>query len=289
MEANMAPEHNEAIGRSPEANTFAPEGLNLFEAADVGDAFERVWDGKATASLVGGALTKTYCNEVYQRFIASPARANRADGVPGDVVGATQYGKTAEEYMSLADPSSTAVKAIMGGPGSELQNLLRGLAKRMARRGVLMRPLIFDGEPAPMARFARWTTILSDGRWLLRPHEDWAQTRGYGEWEIDRVERIFAINFYVRSKPGSGQLVVTGWRPTDSDRASRGLEVSGYPYPDEDLLHRPHLTLPVGTGDIAIIDGSHLHGVLIGDGDIAERLIANLFVGRLGDSAVFWA
>lgn len=289
MDANLAYHFQDPPTSAGNVIADTRSCLALQEMSDVCEAFEQIWDGDATASLVPRALGEDYCSEVFDRFIASPARIGRVDGVPGDEVGATQYGKSPQDYMALADHSSAAVKTIMGGPGSELQVTLRNLAKRLASRGVLMRPLIFEGEAAPMARFARWTTTKADGRWLLRPHEDWEQTRGYRDWEISGIDKVIAINAYIRSRPGSGQLVVTSWKPSDEDRNSRGLQGTGYPYPDEDLLHRPFVTLPVATGDIAIIDGAHLHGVLIGEGDVEQRLIANLFLGRLGDTAVFWA
>lgn len=289
MDANLAHKPEAGGNHVAELSRTTANRLAVDETPDVLAAFDGVWDDKSAAGLARGALPAAYCDEVYERFVASPARASRADGVPGDVVGATQYAKTPDEYMALAHQSSAAVRQIMGGEGSLLQVLFRGLAKRLAQRGVLMRPLIFEGEPAPPARFARWTAPTADGRWLLRPHDDWEQTRGYREWEITGIDKLIAVNVYLRSNSGSGQLVVSGWRPSDEDRANRGLQGSGYPYPDDDLLHRPFVTLPVSTGDVAIIDGSHLHGVLIGDGHVEERLIANLFVGRLGNSAVYWA
>lgn len=257
---------------------------------DVADAFIRVFEGNVANTLTPGGVSQRYCEEVRQRFEHSSARKERRDGVPGYEVGATQFDKTAEEYMSSVDTTGDAIRQILGGHQGEVAQLMRNIGKRLAARGIFLRPLIHLGEPAPIGRLVRWSADAGEAKWLLRPHEDKTQTAGYPTWELSNVDHIVAINIYLSSKAGSGQLAVTGWRPSDDDRRDRGIEKSGYPYPDADLLQRPHLVLPVATGDVCCIDGAAVHAVLIGEGKTADRLFANIFVGRIGrNTAVYWA
>jgi len=263
--------------------------LILDEQSDPVEAFWTVWTKQASNTLTKGGLSHNYCMEVQDRFENSSARIARHDGVPGDEIGATQFGKLPVAYMAKAAQTREEVYRVLGDWDGEIPQLMRRLAQRLDRGGFNLRPLTHDGEPASRARLVRWTTDADAKRWLLRPHDDLAQTRGYENWELSRVERVIALNFYLNSVAGSGQLAVTAWRPTDEDRRVRGLEKSGYPYEDDDLLTRPHIILPVSTSDICFIDGATLHGVLIGEGRVASRLIANLFVGQIGKTAIYWA
>ncbi|OHB26228.1 MAG: hypothetical protein A2790_19865 [Phenylobacterium sp. RIFCSPHIGHO2_01_FULL_69_31] len=265
------------------------EDLRLTQSNQPTTAFFDVWDGRTRASLAPRSFEPDYCNEVRAAFALSDARISRVDGVPGDEIGATQYGKSPEDYMRQASEAAGPLQKILGGRDGAFFGLMRDLGRGFRDRGMTFRPLVYDGETAPMARLINWSADRSNQRWLLSPHDDLAQTKGYPDWEISKVEQVVAVNVYFSSRPGSGQLVVSGWQPTDEERRDRGVERSGYPYDEQEILHRPHIVLPVATGDVAVIDGSYAHGVLIGDGQIADRLIGNFFVGRCGDTALCWA
>lgn len=263
--------------------------LSLSVGPDFTEQVLKVWGREAEIALVPGCLPAAYCDDCADRFAASQQRIERRDGVPGDVVGVDQYGKTPADYTRATTETGGEVYRVLGGYEGLIPAVMRNLAAEFAKRGILMRRLNHHGEPSAIARLVRWLANAESNGWLLKPHEDRSQTRGYGDWEISCISRIIAVNFYLRATQGSGQLLVAGWVPGEEDRRERGVEHTGYPYPSADLLHRPHLVLPIATGDIAIVDGEHLHGVIIGDGAVSGRLIANLFIGRIGNTAVVWS
>ena len=261
--------------------------LSVSAQNDVVSAFKMVWDGKTTVGLAKGSMSQDYCAQTGSRFESSHLRVSRRDGVLGDEIGATAYGKPAWEYMAKAEELRCELMDVAGGRNGEIPRFMRAIARALALDGVTLRPLMYEGETATFVRFARWTADVDTKRWLLRPHDDVAQTRGQ-HWEVSKVTRLVAINAYLSSVAGSGQLAVADWRPTSQERKERGLERTGYPYPEADLLHRTHVILPVTTGDVAVVDGSALHGVLVGEGRVSDRLIGNVFVGRIGNDAVYW-
>jgi hypothetical protein len=248
-----------------------------------------VWLGETQAVLVKQGLSKEYCQTVVEGFKTSEIRRDRRDGVPGQEIGATQYGKSGADYSRQAAVVNPELAKIFGGYDNPLAMEMRRLGAAFRDIGVHLRPLTYNGEAAASARLAMWMADMKDARWLLKPHDDMAQVRGYQDWEISRLDRVIAINIYVSAIAGSGQLVLTGWKPTDEDRRERGVEKSGYPYAESEVLHRPHMVMPVETGDIAIIDGSFAHGVLVGEGATNDRLLANFFIGKAGNTAVYWA
>lgn len=265
------------------------EHLRLDLVTDLTSAVLTVWDRASPIALAHKGLPEDYCENVAVAFEASTARTARRDGVPGFEIGATQYGKSGADYTRQAARVNPELHRILGGYDGIILQQLRALALAFAARGIQFRPLVYRGEIAAIMRFAQWRADVESARWLLRPHDDMAQVRGYADWEISNLEMVIAVNIYLRSVPGSGQLIVSGWKPTENDRRARGVEKSGYPYAEGEVLHRPHVIIPVAPGDIAVIDGGYAHGVLVGDGATNDRLLANLFIGKVGDTAVYWA
>ena len=209
--------------------------------------------------------------------------------MPGYEVGSTQYGKTGLQYMAEASTTHAEMKNIYGGYGGEIPVILRQIANRVDSVGMTMRPAIYQGEPAPQGRAIVWQKSVGEDAYLLKPHDDFEQTQQYDDWEIGNVQKVIALNFYVCSSPTSGQLMVTNWRPTDLERRSRGLKETGYPYSDEDFRHRPHTVFPLHSGTAAVIDGSLVHAVAVGDGDIEGRMMINIFFGVIGNTLIYWA
>lgn len=255
------------------------------------EGFLSVFDGEATAAYDAEALSLAYCRRVQDDFANSSSRHVRKDGVPGDEIGATQYGKQPAEYMRQASATRGVIETLLGGYEGEIPALLRAIATAVTERGWRVRPTVYQGEPAPTIRLVRWLKAASQSRFVLRPHDDFAQTRGYADWEISETKRVIAINFYLSGVAESGQLVVGRWRPSAAEREQLGVASTGYPYEDHYLLHGPHAVLPAKTGSAVVLDGSHVHGVALGDGNVENRLVANCFFGLNDETreVVIWA
>jgi len=260
-----------------------------FQTDELVNVFERVITGEIDAGIAPNELSEDYSSKVVERFHKSKFKKERLDGVPGYEIGSTQYGKSGTEYMSNASQTQAEIQRIYGYYDGEIPVILRRIAFRLERSGIVVRPAMYKGEPAPQGRAVVWKLKDNEDSYLLKPHDDYEQTQQYEDWELSDVTKVVALNFYMSSSPTSGQLVVSNWRPTNLDRRQRGLKGTGYPYSDEDFQTRPHTIIPMETGSVAVIDGSLVHGVAVGDGNIEGRLLINIFFGVIENTVIYWA
>jgi len=244
------------------------------------------------AAWLQKALPALYCQEVAERFTSETLAHARQDGVPGRELGATQYGKTPNQYLDASYLLAGSIEHLLGGVNNPIRSQLRALADVLLKQGHIMRPAVWRGEATSTARIVNWSSDGS-GEYLLKLHDDLAQTRSKQNngFEVQRVRRIIAINIYLNSTPGSGQLEVWNWRPNPDERRRLGVENTGYPVDRNSVPSGYKSTLfSLSTGDIVCIDGSLLHGVIVGEGRVSQRLLMNMFLGLLPDGdVIFWA
>jgi len=204
-------------------------------------------------------------------------------------MGATQFGKTPSELAKLGYDQEGDFRDLIGNFENPISSFFRDLAIAAEKLNLTLRPAIYQGQPLVTMRAVRWTKSSGEPRWLLKLHDDLAQVvsaRNEG-FEIQQVTRLVAFNFYIRSKAGSGQLVAYNWKPTDADRKRIGVIDTGYPYSDGDIPSgtEKHV-FDQSTGDLVVIDGSYVHGVLVGKDEMSGRLIVNGFAALLKDGTV---
>lgn len=273
-------------------DVFAPARVsNAFRISsykDIAEAVVRVLFDNVQVGIVEQAWPESYCREVESLFLASDQVKDRADGVPGREIGATQFGKSAADYARKAASVHAELDHILGGYDGLYRRQIREIARRLKARGHRLRPVIVDGECAMPVRLVNWTDTAQD-KYILRPHDDFAQTRYDADFEVSDVTRVVAMNFYPRSSTTAGQLAVSTWSPDDREREMRGIADSGYPYSDADFESRPRVIVPLRSGDAVVAQTEHVHCVLRGDGDIRNRLLGNTFFGIRGDEVVMWA
>jgi hypothetical protein len=268
----------EVVGRWIDSSTVSPA-----------QAVFDVLDGKVAGVHIQNVLSRPYCAEVAQRFEVNPQRQPRKDGVPAFEIGVTQYGKSGEQLARLARQQQGLIREVAGAyADNEIALLWESIARVGGQRGQRVRPACFLAEPMLPYRFVGWVAEPDERSMLLRFHDDVAQIRTskVTEFEISEAVSLVAINLYLRATPGSGQLVVYDWRPTPSDRRRFGVELTGYPYPEDAIPAnaRRHV-FELTTGDAVILDGSYVHGVMIGHG-VAGRIVCNGFAALLPDGTV---
>lgn len=250
-----------------------------FGGADaIAGAMAQVASGALDAALVRAVMARRQCRAITAGFMRSPQRVRRHDGVPGYIVGPTHYGKAPREYFAECAQHRGDVEALFAGT----EDPMRSVHQRMREQlGVGVRPSTFEGGDAVHARAVEWLPDpLRASEFLLQPHEDGAQVdcdRNAG-WEMRRLERVIALNFYAEVEPGEGQLRVYDLAPDRALRCACGLETTGYPYPPEVYAPRAFVDLPVAAGDLAIIHGNMLHAVTR---TAARRIVINSFIGQL--------
>jgi hypothetical protein len=124
-------------------------------------------------------------------------------------------------------------------------------------------------------------------------HDDLAQmktaeVRDAG-FEIRDVVRLVAYNFYIKARKSSGQLFAVDWQPTHEERTILGVADTGYPYRQEDvdfLQQRQRHVFEQETSDLIVLDGSYVHGVLVGKDECRDRLVANGFAALLPNNNI---
>jgi len=257
------------------------------------EAVFSVLDGEAVAGITGDAIPALACNQIYERFKCAPEREILSDGVERSLLGATHYKKTPGEYVREVSKHSQAVRRVLGGERDVVQEFISDLSLEGRLHGIhLVRPLNHDGLPSAHARLFMCDTIAGNENLVLPHHEDYSQVsaplNAGSEFHLIKANALIAVNFYFRVEPGLGALHVFNFKPSRADRQSLGVDDYGFPYPEECVAGSDRLVIGVRTGDVAVIRGAYVHAVVSGEHATKDRLIANLFLARIGSTIVYW-
>jgi hypothetical protein len=275
--------------------SMAPGDFRLVRAAGVlrhQDILDLL-DSTLAAVLVTDALSSALCDELSTRFWNSKGRRPRPDGVEGYYLGAYHFGKTFAQYMAAHDEAKQHWDELLKGLDDPVNLVLNPVREALKERSTILRPATWCGREVPFARFLSWPT---QGEFLLEPHDDVGQLGDprQADFEIQETASnvVLAVNIYPRVPQTGGLLRLWNILPDDDCRGRLGIEATGFPYPVSDLADFDHLDIPLESGSIAIINGGLIHAVTgystAGAVD-RERLLINLFVGRLSpDTVVHW-
>lgn len=248
-----------------------------------------VLEGRLAAYRVRGFVSAADCAAITANFWASPDRIARygegADGVEAYVLGASHIDRSAPDYLDAVDASRQSVADLYTGTDDPVTRLRESVAARLGGG----RPAHYGNRRAGDSKAVCWNN--DTGELLLLPHDDLAQLSDplqHG-FEIQRIERVMAVNIYPHVPGGTGQLKLWNVAPDAPTRERLGVTHSGYPYPMAQLAGHDALTIPVQTGDLCLINGNLVHAVL-GGGTSAERarLVLTCFTGMVGPDFVWW-
>jgi hypothetical protein len=273
----------------PKLASKTPFHLKRVDAERAAQSFFDILDGNAVGVHVKSYLPKAYCEDLEARFHTSPIRRPRADGVPGYEAGVTQYKKNPFLLSKLSYGQHGHIRDLLGNAENPIIEFYRQIALIGSFRNLTIRPATFGAEAMPIVRAIQWAKKNPEDKMLLEMHDDIAQVKAKinAGFEIKDVEKIIAINFYPKSKENSGQLAVVDWQPTDAEREALGVSDVGYPYREENLPKnsKRHL-FNQETGDLIIMDGSYVHGVVVGNDECSDRLIVNGFAALLKNNNI---
>lgn len=261
------------------------------ENIDVNKVFE-VLNGNLAAYRITNFLSNDCCQQITKNFWQSSAKVPRygygEDGVEGYFIGASHIEKNTFQYLEEASTFETSVDALFVHTINPLSKFKKLIASGKEEK-VKVRAANCNGLQAGSAKAIYWNNT---GEFLLSPHEDLAQTKDPLQtgFEIQQVNRIMAVNFYASVPEGAGQLKIWNIEPDDEARKELDLTYSGFPYPAELLEDFPSIVIPVTTGDLCIINGNLIHGVLRGNPNalIKDRLLITFFSGLNDNKELIW-
>lgn len=271
--------------------SLPPEHFRLHRTdrrVDVGRLAD-VLHGRLAAYLVRGFVADADCTTITAAFWDSTARTPRygegADGVEAYIVGASHIDKTTEAYLDDVERTEAAVRSLYRStvdPVARVRTLLAdGGAVRRTRAAAA------GGRAAGSSKAVCWNNI---GGYLLLPHDDLSQLSDPLQtgFEIQRIRRVMAVNIYPHVPGRGGVIKIWNVVPDDETRAHFGVTHSGYPYPPEVLDDHPSIEIAVATGDLCVINGNLIHGVLGGDATERGRLLLTCFTGLDEAGELLW-
>lgn len=249
--------------------SLATSGFRIHETQQTIDveSVMAVLHGELAAYRIHNFLPPQVCTQIVHNFLESSKKVPRygegADGVEGYFLGASHIEKTTSEYLKEVQYFEESIHNVFHHTINPLDQFRQALIAPNSQYHTV-RPAYHGKFMAGNAKFVYWNNL---GRYLLLPHEDYAQTKDplQYDFEIQSARRIMAVNFYAVVPPHAGQLKIWNMEPDDQTRAALNLTYSGYPYPAELLNNLPSMTIPVETGEMCLINGNLLHAVLRGN------------------------
>jgi hypothetical protein len=252
-----------------------------------------VVDGRIAAIHMRDAISSAQRRALILHFQNSPGTCPRADGVPGRVLGAYQYGKTYDEYVADVDASEGFVDQFLLAGGDPVGSILHSMQAALHARNITVRPAMWRSRHAARARAVSWT---GEGKFLLDPHEDISQLTEPAQegFEVQRAfgRKVIAVNIYPSVPRGGGTLKVWNIIPDHDTRVKFGALHTGYPYPVESLTDIQSLEFAPASGSIVLMNGGLMHAVTgYGEGTSPHepRLLVNFFMGDIDEhTMVHW-
>jgi hypothetical protein len=247
-----------------------------------------VLSGHAAAYHAAEAIPEELCAALAERFLERAGKTNRGDDVPGFSIGAYHYGKTLTRYFEQAESAREDLMSFYDGLRDPTDLVREALTGALQPQGMRLRAAAFEGSEAAASRVTSWKGA---GEYLLLPHDDAGQLYDarQSEFEIQKARRgaIAAANCYPSVGPYGSKLRMWNLRPDTETRRRLGIEESGYFYPPELLEGYEQVTLPIGPGDVVILDGSYIHAVPACAGD-ARRITINCFFAAVSKQECVW-
>jgi len=244
--------------------------------------------GELAAYRICGFLDSSRRQRIVENFWNATARTPRygegEGGVEGYFIGASHIEKTTQEYLDEARHFENAVADLYRGTTDPLTILRERLRSRM----LCVRAAAHEGRSAGSAKAVYWNNI---GEFLLLPHDDLAELSDPRQagFEIQKVQRVMAANFYAEMPNTGGELKVWNIEPDVPSRERLGLKHSGYPYPAELLDDYGHITIDIKAGDLVLLNGNLIHAVLGSSGASPQRrLLITCFMGMLPNRELVW-
>jgi hypothetical protein len=244
--------------------------------------------GEAPAYIVTRMIPLDQCEKIWENFQFLTGTSRR-DGVPGIHVGAFHYGKTTAEYLKDVAATRREALQLIAGTDDPIAVLHQSMASALSSHGLTYRSASSFGQNAGRFVARSWT---DRGEYALAPHEDLAQLQhpAQRDFEIQAVAKqtVVGVNLCIRSSNVGGDLFVWNVKPDNQDRASLGIEHTGYPYPRRFVENKDFIRVSPSQGDLYFVNGCLLHAVEQQQSGSA-RMTLSFICGLINDTTVvYW-
>lgn len=247
-----------------------------------------VLKGDITGLHIRQAFSPDVAEHITANFVRNAGLRERKDGISGQIVGSSHFGKDEAAYFADEEKSRPFVEALFGKLVDPVRGLFDALKRELHNQGIELRLARSKYGQANVCRALCWS---GTGMFALEPHDDVAQTLCAGnDSEVPLVAKstVVALNFYLCMPGEGGNLRIWSHKPTVADRKSQNVEASGYPYSTHYLNGVPCHDFELKAGDIALIDGGFIHAVTRQSGNGKRRLLLNCFLGFARPDLVLW-
>lgn len=270
-----------------ESDFIIKESIQTVDVSIVHDVLQ----GSIAGYWIHDYTSEKDATRIFDNFWASSEKVPRMgygeEGVEGYFIGASHIEKTTEEYLEEAKSFEPSVMKLYEGTNDPVSTF-RGVLASQYNNGITVRPARHDDLTAGHSKAVAWNNF---GNFLLEPHDDLAQLSDPKQkgFEIQNSSRVMAVNFYPKTLSGSGQLKIWNIEPDVQSRINLNLTYSGFPYPPELLEKYSHHIISVETGDLLIINGNLIHGVLRGNAtSLQDRLLIAFFMSSTNNNELIW-
>lgn len=255
----------------------------------IGDDLLRILSDDLALVIVRRAAATSDIDQSRDFLASQLALSSRGDHVPGSVIGAFSYLIPSDRYLADCKALNPIVDRLVAS--TWIGKAQTHLAASLEKRGQNFRFATHNGVRLSRGVFRCWT---GDGKYALKPHDDWAQTGFPGHEQLECMSiwpTVVSVNYCIANNcsPPAGSLRIWDFRPEPDDRLGHESPYHGYPYCVADLSRYEAHDVEIRAGDVFFINGRYVHAVVGGQTELRISHAHFIALTRNDSGVISWA